>query len=83
MEGGTLERQSRRRSSGREEMVGGWWENAVEVMVVEGRWRWGWWWWWWWCCGFGKQDLVSHEKWRELQFSDDIKLKERTNECQV
>lgn len=54
---------SRRRSSEREEMV-------VAVVVV-GRWRGRWGWWrGWWCWGFGKQDLVSQEKWRELQLSD-------------
>ena len=60
-EEGTLERHSKRRSSEREErvVVGmemviiGFGERGLEVGS----------------CGFGKQDFISHEKWRELQLS--------------
>lgn len=55
-EEGSLVRHSRRRSSGRE-------EREVEKEMEMGR------------IGFGelelgKQDFMSHEKWRELQLSD-------------
>lgn len=61
-EEGTLERHSKRRSSEREERVVvagmemviiGFGERGLEVGS----------------CGFGKQDFISHEKWRELQLS--------------
>lgn len=62
-EGGTLDRHSRRMSSGREEMV-----RRRKVEAGQGWWRLEF-------CWFGllgKQDFVIHLKWRELQLSDDI-----------
>jgi hypothetical protein len=58
-EEGTLERHSKRRSSGRKEKVVvatvmiGFGDRGLELGS----------------CGFGKQDFISHEKGRELQLS--------------
>jgi hypothetical protein len=59
-EGGTRERHSSKRSSGREEtvVVAHWsprmWAWDKDLVSF----------------GLGKQDFMSHEKWRELQLSD-------------
>lgn len=63
MECGTLERHSRRTSSGREEIVV---VDAAAVAVAVAESGEGWWG----CWGLAKQDFMSHEKCRELQVSD-------------
>ena len=74
-EDGTRDRHSSKRSSGREETV----VVAVAAHWSPRMWGWGWGWVWVWVwewakdlvsCGLGKQDFMSHEKWRELQLSD-------------
>ena len=59
MEGGTRQRHSNRRSSGRQEMV------VEESAMVVGEKAEG-------CWGLGKQDFISHEKCREEHDAADM-----------